>query len=377
MARSDPDTLYRKVVFLTLVVLAMPFVATWYGHGPMAWGIFVSCFLVLYSLAPRRRFPTAGEVAKGVDMRDKVAIVTGPTSGIGLETARALVNCGAHVVMMARSPAKLEAAKEQILKSLCCDGDPLSDPLLHGGHSGRLTCIQCDLEDLDSVQHAAEKFLGLGLPLHLLVNNAGIMALPTHEETKQGFEMQTGVCHLGHFLLFRLLAPCLERSAPSRVVCLSSTAYRMHDGAAFLQDPRLETKPYDAWVAYGNAKMSNMLFARELHCRFQSRGIFAFSLHPGGIHTGLQGNVSWITAIAWRIVTPFIFKSIAQGAATTIFCATKEGLEKDNGGKYFDNCAPTDVAEKVNKNITEQLGADAQSKLWEVSDQLLAEKGYL
>merc|ERR1712087_534424 len=125
----------------------------------------------------------------------------------------------------------------------------------------------------------------------------------------------------------------------------------------------------------GNAKVSNMLFAKELHDRYKGKGISAFSLNPGGIHTGLQGNVSCTIKVAWLIATPFMFKSIPQGAGTTVLCATKAGLE-DDGGKFFDNCKCTDVAEKMEKELSEKLsawkgqGSSAQRTLWEQTERI-------
>merc|ERR1712048_826325 len=132
------------------------------------------------------------------------------------------------------------------------------------------------------------------------------MALPQRSATKQGLEQQVGVNHVGHFYLVQLLLPALGQAEYSRVVMLSSSAHRMFD-SAYLQEPQLETKPYEAWTAYGNSKVSNCLFAKEFNSRYQSKGITAYSLNPGGIHTGLQGNVDRTIALAWLILTPFVF----------------------------------------------------------------------
>ena len=129
---------------------------------------------------------------------------------------------------------------------------------------------------------------------------------------------------------------------------------------------KLETLPYDAWVAYGNAKCSNLLFAKEL----SNRGILAYSVMPGGIHTGLQTHVDWWTMLKWTIVTPFFFKSTSQGAATSLVCATT--ADKKYSGMYFDNCKPTDAVAKVE----EEAGTDAAAKLWKQTEQVLKDLGF-
>jgi NAD(P)-dependent dehydrogenase (short-subunit alcohol dehydrogenase family) len=355
--------MYYTIIGITVLLLAFPCVATWCGHGFLAWAIFAACVLVLYCIAPARKFPTAESICSDVDLTGKVVLITGPTSGIGQETARVLAKRGAHVVLAARNVMKLETTKKDIEDSL--SSSPNGETLI----KAQLTCLQCDLDDLASVRKCAEQFAAMNLPLDILICNAGVMAVPSRSSTKQGLEQQVGVCHVAHFFLTQLLMPQLEKAAPSRVVVLSSSAYRLHE-ASYLKEPRFETEPYDAWTAYGNAKVSNCLFARELNARFQPSGITAFSCHPGGIHTGLQGNVEKSIALAWTIVTPFMFKSIPQGAATTMLCATKPGLEA-SAGKFFDNCAPTDVAEKMAKKLSDEIGTDAQTQLWSQTESLL------
>lgn len=238
----------------------------------------------IWYFAPSRSYPTATKVLEGKDLKNKVAIVTGPTSGIGVETAKALAQAGAQVILIGRSEAKLKATEHQLLESV--------------GETTKISTLVCDLNDLDSVQACAKKFLSLNLPLHILVNNAGIMALPSRNVTANGLEQQLGVCHVAHFYLTNLLLPALERGGdpedPARVVCLSSSAFKRHDITKCLQSESLDTKPYKAWTAYGNAKASNLLFANELHRRYYaSEHIATFSVMPGGIFTGLQGHISW------------------------------------------------------------------------------------
>jgi len=315
--------------------------------------VLAGLFALAWLRAPRRRYPTAEAVTKGVDLTGKVALVTGPTSGIGVETARVLALRGARVVLVARNNEKLQTTKALILASV---------------PSATIDTIVADLSDLGSVQKAARQFLALDIALDLLILNAGIMALPTRCSTTQGFEKQVGTNHLGHFLLTRILQDKLLASH-GRLVVLSSSAHRFAD-YSFLSEERLETQPYNEWVAYGNAKAANLMFANEFHRRYSEKhGVSAFSVMPGGIHTGLQGDVSLWIHFKWLIVTPFFFKSIQQGAATTLVAATTADPDVD-GGKYFEDCKANNNAERAMKKAG---GEEAFAKLWEDSERLVAE----
>lgn len=373
-AGNNMRSLHRKVIVLVAIIFLVPIVATYCGHGKLAWIIFGELLLTLWCFSPRRRYPTAEHIAEGVDLSGQVVFITGPTSGIGEETARVMAKRGAHVILVARSVKKLEASKAAIEKSLS-GSDGLLKP--------QLTCLQCDLDDLQSVRACAEEFKELDLAIDILICNAGIMADPVRRKTKQGFEQQMGVNHIAHFILVNALLPFLRRArkakGAARVVVLSSSAHRAHDpdyllGLEKAASGTAEYFPeddYEGWTAYGNAKMSNLLFAKEFHRQYKEEGISAFSVNPGGIHTGLQGNVDCSIKTAWLIATPFVFKSIPQGAATTVLCALKAG--KEDGGKYFDNCAPTDFAEKFESSLSEKVTASkgkstsAQEILWEQS----------
>jgi NAD(P)-dependent dehydrogenase (short-subunit alcohol dehydrogenase family) len=239
--------------------------------------------------------------------------------------------------------------------------------------------LTCDLADLKSVKACAETFLKQESELHILINNAGIMALPEFTPTKQGLESQVGVCHVGHFYLTKLLLPALEKAAtkesPARVVALSSSAHRNHDIAQLLTSPQLLTTPYDADVGYGNAKSCNLLFAHEFHKKYYgTKSIAAFSVMPGGIFTGLQGHVHPWKMFKWTVVGPFFFKSIEQGAATSMVCALTADPDAD-GGEYFDNCKV--VTEACAKVVSEAGGdEDAGSRLWEITEKLLSTFGF-
>ena len=327
--------------------------AKYTGAYSVVGGVFLSIVGLAFAKAPRRTFPTAEEVSKGKDFSGKVAIITGPTSGIGTETARVLALRGAHVILAARNAKKNEAVKTKIEESLASRGI-----------KAKVDCLQLDLNDLGSVESFAKAFLALKLPLHFLVNNAGVMALRDRRTTAQNVEQQTGINHIGHFRLAQLLLPTLKASAPSRVVALTSTAWRLaHPDFFDESNAKLDTIPYEKWVAYGNSKLSNMLFAKELHRRYASEGVTACSIMPGGIHTGLQTEVSAWMAFKWLVVTPFFFKSIEQGAATTIKACCEEDLTVKGGGAYWNDCTPTRVADKMSEK--------AATSLWNRTESLI------
>lgn len=368
------NKLYKSIIAIAVILFLIPVVLmnVFHDYKLQIWAGFAVFLVLLWLASPRRRYPTAEKVSEGIDLKDKVVLVTGVTSGIGTEAARVFALRGAHVVLVARNEKKLQDIAEQIKQSVT-KKDALLQP--------KLTCLTCDLDDLNSVKGCAEQFERAKIKeLHILVCNAGIMALPTRTETKNGLEAQVGTNHVAH----SFLVMCLEKfmldaydnggqKEKSRLVVLSSSAHRMCEHT-FLQDKNLETEPYEAWTAYGNSKVSNLLFAKEFHERNKDRGIVAFSVNPGGIHTGLQGSVEMLIKVAWLIVTPFVFKSIAQGAATTVTCALKPGIEEEHGGKYFDNCAPTDAAATFEASLSKSLGESAQKALW-LKTQALILKG--
>lgn len=324
------------------------------GHALTASAIFGGIVSLAYVKAPSRKFPTSEKITEGIDLKGKVAVVTGATSGIGVETARVLALRGAHVYIAARSESKLTATQKELVAKV---------------PDGRIDVVLCDLGDLESVKHCAKTILASEDKIDILINNAGIMAVPTHTETKQGLEAQVGVCHVGHFYLTKLLLPAIK-AAKGRVVCLSSSGHLQHDLKACLASPTLDTVPYEGWKAYGNAKGCNILHAKALSEKFRASGLTAYSVMPGGIHTGLQGHVDWYKMLQWYIVTPFFFKSIEQGAATTLLCATSKDVQN---GEYHDNCA---AAPRALEKVLGKAGKDAPDRLWEVSDKILKDLGF-
>jgi len=286
---------------------------------------------------------TAEQVSEGVDLKEKVILVTGANTGIGKETARVLALRGAKVIVGCRRSEKTDAAVAELRAATSAD---------------RIEAIDLDLSSLDSVRECAAAFLAKQIPLHVLVLNAGVMAPECRKTTKEGFESQIGVNHLGHFLLTMLLLPKLKESAPSRVVAVSSEAHKM--GKIRFDDLQWE-KEYSTWGAYGQSKLANILFARELNRRMEGKQVTANALHPGVIPTEL-GRESTLSKFLYTVGKPFM-KTIEQGAATSVWAATGTDLE-GRGGLYL---ADSVIAESTDaaKNMEDA------ARLWELSVKLV------
>lgn len=300
------------------------------------------------------------DVLAGIDLAGKNAIVTGGYSGIGLETVRALAGHGVKVLVPVRSPAKAEKALSDI--------------------AGDVTMAAMDLGDLASVQRFADQVNSDWSSLDLLINNAGVMACP---ETRIGdrWEMQFAVNHIGHFALTQGLRGLLQKSPAARVVALSSTGHKL--SPIRWDDPFFTAEPYDKWVAYGQSKTANALFARALQQRVAASGGKAFSVHPGGIVTPLQRHLEQeeMQALGWLDETgalsasaAAIFKSPTQGCSTTLWAATSPALA-DKGGQYCEDC---DIAALTLEAGTRYHGVDphgcddeAAERLWAMTEKLL------
>ena len=303
------------------------------------------------------------EVVKGVDLHGKTAIVTGAASGIGVETARALAKAGASVWLPVRNAAKGEAVAADIRAST-------------GNNNVKVAAL--DLIDIGSVRAFAKSFLATQLPLNILINNAGIMACPL-ARTESGWESQFATNHIGHFLLTCLLAPALRRGAPARVINLSSTGHKL--SAVNFADPQFEHRAYDKWQAYGQAKTANVLFTVGLDTRLRDKGVRVFAVHPGGIMTGLQKDLTFdeMNAMGWfdEHGKPRVgFKSVEGGAATATWAATSKLLE-GHGGEYLEDCNVAKLAaegERVSGVNAHALDPDAAQQLWQLSERLLDER---
>lgn len=303
---------------------------------------------------------SAMEVIAGIDLTGKMAVVTGGYSGLGLETTRALAAAGASVLVPARRP---EHARAELAALAELPGSIEVDAL--------------DLGDLASVKAFAQRFIDSGKSIDILINNAAIMACP---ETRlaQDWEAQFGTNHLGHFAMTALLYPALAANGGARVVSLSSTGHKLSpirwDDLMFTRDD------YNKWIAYGQAKTANSLFAVELDARGQKDKVRAFAVHPGGIMTPLQRHLpkEEMIAMGWideAGTVNAIFKNPEQGAATTVWAATAAALD-EHGGVYCEDCniannteAGSDTA-RYRGVDTHAVDAEEARKLWAVSELL-------
>lgn len=312
---------------------------------------------------------TAEEVAAGVDLTGKVAVVTGASGGLGAETARVLASRGARVLIAARDVAKAEGVAASIRSST-------------GNDAVEVGAVE--LGSLPSVRGFAEATRAKLPAIHLLVNNAGVMACPL-ARTEQGFEAQFGTNHLGHFLLTGLLLPSLRAAGGARVVCVSSSGHRF--GPVNLDDPNYERRAYDKWEAYGQAKTANIWHAIELDRREQARGVRALAIHPGMIVTelgrhltdddrkALLARVAEAAKSAGASATPGAsrWKSPQQGAATQVYAAVAPEL-KGRGGLYLEDChvaGPSPSLASPGGYAPWALDADGAAKLWTLSEKLV------
>lgn len=301
--------------------------------------------------------PTALEIVKdeGLEgkLADKVFLITGCSSGIGIDTARALSVTGAKLFLGVRNIAKGESALADILEP------------------GRVELLKIDLNSFESVREAAQIFLQKSKTLNVLINNAGVMATPKGK-TADGFETQFGTNHLAHFLLFQLLKTTLLASSTSnfnsRVVTLSSSGHRT--SGILTDDYSFEHTEYSPWVAYGQSKTANIYMANEIERRYGSQGLHGLSLHPGGIITGLQAHVSAAVKELWFAdgMIKVHLKSIAQGAATTVYAAISKDWE-GKGGRYLENCAESDPVQEPRTQISpgyvpHAYDEEKEGKLW-------------
>ena len=289
-----------------------------------------------------------------------MAVVTGASSGLGVETCRVLAAAGATVIMVARSEEKLQAAVQEIQQEQ-------PDAQLH---------TQCmDLADLDSVRNATTDILLYHAQINLLINNAGVMACPL-SRTAQGFELQFGTNHLGHFLFTSLLAPALLDGAPGRVVNLSSAGHKF---ANFnFADPSYHQRDYNKWLAYGESKTANVLFTVGLDGRIRERGVRVYAVHPGVIATNLSRHLEEADLVALGELSPskepLVFKTVQQGAATTVWAATSPAVS-GRGGIYLENCQIAHASSGVGSTGVESYAVDvaAAERLWALSEEMVGQ----
>jgi NAD(P)-dependent dehydrogenase (short-subunit alcohol dehydrogenase family) len=286
---------------------------------------------------------TAEEVTAGIDLRGRTMLVTGCTSGLGLETARVLALRGARVIGTARTEAKARAA--------CA------------GLAGETLPLACELSDPASVRACASAVKKTGATLDALICNAGIMALPELTQA-QGCELQFFTNHIGHFMLVTGLLDRL--AAAGRVVVVSSDAHQRAPREGIELDNLSGARGYAPWKAYGQSKLANILFTKELARRLgDGGGQTANTLHPGVIATNLSRSIPAVARAALRIGAPLLLKTIAQGAATSCYLATNPAVAGVTG-EYFADCNPAQPS---------AIAGDAglAARLWEASERIVAQ----
>ena len=300
---------------------------------------------------------TTDEVLADVDLAGSTVLITGTSAGLGVETARSVAAAGARVLGVVRDADKARANLEA------------------AGAEG-VELFEGDLASLDSVRSVADEVLASGVErLDVLIANAGIMGCP-QGATADGFELQFGTNHLGHFVLVNRLLPLLLTGGPARVVMLSSAGHRFSDVS--LDDPNFEHTPYDPWVSYGRAKTANVLFAVELDRRLRDRGLRATAIHPGGIITELGRHLteeSMGALIEARGERELVWKTVPQGAATSVWAGFVADAD-EVGGRYCEDCAVAPVIDDTDVSpgvMRYALDPTTAAGLWTLSEQLVGE----
>lgn len=301
---------------------------------------------------------TTEDVLAGLDLSGRRVLITGVSAGLGVETARVLVAHGADVVGAVRDLDKARGA---------IDGAVPDGP-------GHLSLVPCDLASLASVTHCADGLLADGRSFDAIIANAAVMACP-FGRTEDGFEMQFGTNHLGHFVLVNRLLPLLR--AGSRVVVVASAGHRNSD--VDLDDPDYHATEYQPFAAYGRSKTANILFAVEFDRRHRDEGIRAVAIHPGVIETELGRHMTAeATAAAAAAVSksqaPFTYKTVPQGAATSVWAGFVADMEKA-GGHYCEDCGIADVVAVdpgVRKGVRPYaVDPDRARALWRLSEKMV------
>lgn len=298
---------------------------------------------------------TAAEVVAGVDLHGSRALVTGAASGIGIETARALASAGAEVFLAARNVTTANRVAADIRTTT---GSP------------SIRVLQLDLMDRASVDRLTREFTG---PLHILVNNAGVMAVPELQRSPEGHELQFATNHLGHFRLAVGLLPALRAASAARIVSVSSRAH-LNSPVAF-EDIDFDRRRYEPALAYAQSKTANVLFAVGAARKWASDGIFANALHPGAIadsHLARHYDPKVLEEI--RSSGAYTYKTLEQRAATSVYVATFPLLESV-AGRYFENCQEADVDDPTAAGTdaagvaAHALDRESADRLWTVSTE--------
>ena len=275
---------------------------------------------------------TTNDVMSGVDMSGKFAVITGGSGGLGYETARALLAAGSDVFLGARTPDKLTASVAS----------------LQAAYPGRfIGAVPLDLAELDSVDRFADEVLALDRPIDLMIANAGIMACPL-ERNSQGVELQLATNYVGHAALISRIVSAILKSKDARVIALTSSGHHFSD--VRLDDLNFEAGDYDKWLAYGQSKTASSLLAMKVHKALSGQGVTALAVHPGFIQTDLMRHLNQDDYLAMRertdieLPTTRTYKTVEQGAATTLYAATTPGLKGTFA--YLEDCGIARKAER-------------------------------
>ncbi|MCJ1454955.1 hypothetical protein MMC28_005308 [Mycoblastus sanguinarius] len=299
-------------------------------------------------------------------LKDKTVLITGCSSGIGIETARAFAAVGSRLFITARDMKKGQTACSEFLKP------------------GHVDLLELDTSSLASVRACADELLRRSQKLHILVNNAGIMAGP-EVHTEDGFEAQFATNYLGHFLLFQLLRPTLLASSTpsfnSRVVNVSSSG---HAASGVLFDNyNFKDGSYSPFAAYGQSKTAEIYMTNEIERLYCSKGLHGNSVHPGGISTGLQIHFPQEVKDSWETNKSVknAMKSTAQGAASTMYAAVSRDLE-GKGGMYIEDCGPGEPKKPAKGDewvdagyVPHAFDKEKEERLWKDSMQMVGLKG--
>jgi NAD(P)-dependent dehydrogenase (short-subunit alcohol dehydrogenase family) len=310
------------------------------------------------STSPFRFSSTAADVISGLDLSGRRVLVTGAASGIGVETARALASAGAETLIAARDLAAAERVAEDIRTST--------------GNQA-VTVAQLDLLDRASIVRLVSAVTG---PLHILIHNAGVMAVPELQLSPEGHELQFATNHLGHFSLALGLLPALRAARGARVVSVSSRAHL--NSPVVFDDIDFAHRAYDPALAYAQSKTANVLFAVAAARRWAGDGIEVNALHPGAVaDSNLARHYDPAVLEQLHASGRYTYKTLAQGAATSVYVATSPLLD-GVVGRYFENCQEADPDDPTAAGIDAAgvapyaLDPDAAERLWTVSEQMIA-----
>ncbi|XP_022251724.1 retinol dehydrogenase 11-like [Limulus polyphemus] len=311
------------------------FICVWWVMALISGGLLM---LKIYSRL------TLGVCKYEIDLSGKTVIITGGNTGIGKEAAKDLARRHASVVLACRNQERAKMAAEDIVNST---------------GNKKIEAMELDLSSQKSVREFVEEFKRTHDRLDILINNAGVFALPERTLTVDGYEMTFATNHLGHFLLTNLLLEMLMKCAPSRIITVSSASYRL--GIINFDNLNSE-RYYISDIAYSHTKLANILFTRKLANRLAGTGVTAYSLHPGLVCTNIFRHYHGVRKFLVDLIVTMYGKTAEEGAQTTIYLAVAPGVESLSGD-YFADC-------KVMNTSPKTRDMDVAQKLWDVSEHM-------